>query len=59
MKFNENNPDCLSSLDVILPYLMIACFLFGFFLLRNHKNENDTNNKYKRKLDKFKSLISD
>jgi len=54
MKLNENNLDCTTFIDRISPFLMLACFLLGFFLFRNKRIQNENKNKYKKKTENNK-----
>ncbi len=56
MSNHENNVDCFTFIDLILPYLMIACFLLGFFIFKHSRINNDTNYKQNRNADKSKSF---
>jgi large-conductance mechanosensitive channel len=54
MKLNENNLDCTTFIYRISPFLVIACFLLGFFLFRNKRIKNENNNKSKKKTENNK-----
>lgn len=51
MNFNEVNPDCITVLDQLLPYLMMTSFILGYLFLRTFKiNAKDLNHKRNEKL---------
>lgn len=56
MKFNENESECINVFDKILPYLMIICFLLGYFLVRNLRIQNEYDGKDKKYSDKLKQI---
>ena len=48
MIVNEVNPDCITVLDQLLPYLMLTSFIVGYLFLRtfniDSKNPNNKRN---------------